>query len=146
MSSFLEGPKAALLTAKDYNNGHYTAQPSQGVRAFGRVYSAWAYGQAVSFRPYSQDYQFSVLTPLPVVSHEILSLRWKVYGPGRLHSIRMGSRNHTRLGRERLTHAATDLAAGRCLACESSGIIVAGRLGWSLIQYHSQRVDHALQN
>lgn len=43
---FLEGLKATLLASKDFNNGHYTAPPEQGVRAFGRVYSGWAYGQA----------------------------------------------------------------------------------------------------
>ena len=47
LSSFLEGPKAALLASKDYDNGHYTTSPQVGIRAFARVYSAWAYGQAV---------------------------------------------------------------------------------------------------
>ncbi|KIP08112.1 hypothetical protein PHLGIDRAFT_117538 [Phlebiopsis gigantea 11061_1 CR5-6] len=42
---FLEGPKAALVASQDYNNGHYTTKPQHGIRAFGRVYSAWAYGQ-----------------------------------------------------------------------------------------------------
>ncbi|KAL6300491.1 homoserine O-acetyltransferase [Sparassis latifolia] len=42
---FLEGPKAALVASKDFQNGHYTTQPQVGLRAFGRVYSAWAYGQ-----------------------------------------------------------------------------------------------------
>lgn len=46
--SFLEGPKAALVASKDFDNGHYKTQPYIGIRAFGRVYSAWAYGQAVS--------------------------------------------------------------------------------------------------
>ncbi|KAL7281530.1 hypothetical protein ACG7TL_004847 [Trametes sanguinea] len=43
---FLEGPKAALVNSKDFNDGHYTGEPQFGIRAFGRVYSAWAYGQA----------------------------------------------------------------------------------------------------
>ncbi|KIP06992.1 hypothetical protein PHLGIDRAFT_19307 [Phlebiopsis gigantea 11061_1 CR5-6] len=43
---FLEGPKAALLASKDFNGGHYMSKPQHGIRAFGRVYSAWAYGQA----------------------------------------------------------------------------------------------------
>ncbi|OSX66000.1 hypothetical protein POSPLADRAFT_1132722 [Postia placenta MAD-698-R-SB12] len=43
---FLEGPKAALVASKDFDNGHYKTQPYIGIRAFGRVYSAWAYGQA----------------------------------------------------------------------------------------------------
>lgn len=46
-SSFLEGPKAALAASKDFDDGHYTSVPQIGVRAFGRAYSAWAYGQTV---------------------------------------------------------------------------------------------------
>jgi len=42
---FLEGPKAALVASKDFEDGHYKTVPQHGVRAFGRVYSAWAYGQ-----------------------------------------------------------------------------------------------------
>jgi homoserine O-acetyltransferase len=42
---FLEGPKAALVASKDFEGGHYKAEPQHGIRAFARVYSAWAYGQ-----------------------------------------------------------------------------------------------------
>ncbi|KZV75813.1 homoserine acetyltransferase [Peniophora sp. CONT] len=42
---FLEGPKAALVASKDFHDGHYTSTPQHGIRAFARVYSAWAYGQ-----------------------------------------------------------------------------------------------------
>ncbi|KAH9858417.1 homoserine O-acetyltransferase [Lenzites betulinus] len=42
---FLEGPKAALVASKDFEGGHYTKEPQFGIRAFGRAYSAWAYGQ-----------------------------------------------------------------------------------------------------
>ncbi|EGN99730.1 hypothetical protein SERLA73DRAFT_72527 [Serpula lacrymans var. lacrymans S7.3] len=42
---FLEGPKAALVASKDFDNGHYVTTPQHGIRAFGRAYSAWAYGQ-----------------------------------------------------------------------------------------------------
>lgn len=42
---FLEGPKAALSASKDFDNGHYKTVPQHGIRAFGRAYSAWAYGQ-----------------------------------------------------------------------------------------------------
>lgn len=42
---FLEGPKAALMASKDFEGGHYKSEPQHGIRAFGRVYSAWAYGQ-----------------------------------------------------------------------------------------------------
>jgi hypothetical protein len=51
LSSFLEGPKAALVASKDFDNGHYKTTPQHGLRAFGRVYSAWAYGQTVIFFP-----------------------------------------------------------------------------------------------
>ncbi|KZS98462.1 alpha beta hydrolase fold protein [Sistotremastrum niveocremeum HHB9708] len=43
--SFLEGPKAALVASRDFDGGHYKSPPTIGIRAFGRVYSAWAYGQ-----------------------------------------------------------------------------------------------------
>ena len=46
--SFLEGPKAALVASKDFDDGHYKVPAERGIRAFARAYSAWAYGQAVS--------------------------------------------------------------------------------------------------
>ncbi|TFY64089.1 hypothetical protein EVJ58_g2849 [Rhodofomes roseus] len=33
-------------TAKDFDDGHYKSVPQHAIRAFGRAYSAWAYGQA----------------------------------------------------------------------------------------------------
>ena len=45
--SFLEGPKAALVSSKDFEDGHYHEPPQHGIRAFARVYCAWAYGQTV---------------------------------------------------------------------------------------------------
>ncbi|KAI0066168.1 alpha/beta-hydrolase [Artomyces pyxidatus] len=39
------GPKSALLASKDFEDGHYKGPPQRGIRAFGRAYSAWAYGQ-----------------------------------------------------------------------------------------------------
>ncbi|KAF9465039.1 homoserine O-acetyltransferase [Collybia nuda] len=44
--AFLEGPKAALLASKDFEDGHYKTNPERGIRAFARVWSAWAYGQS----------------------------------------------------------------------------------------------------
>jgi homoserine O-acetyltransferase len=41
LSSVLEGPKAALVASKDFDNGHYKTTPQHGLRAFGRVY-IWA--------------------------------------------------------------------------------------------------------
>ncbi|TCD70310.1 hypothetical protein EIP91_003939 [Steccherinum ochraceum] len=43
---FLEGPKAALVNAVDFKDGHYEKNAERGLRAFGRAYSAWAYGQS----------------------------------------------------------------------------------------------------
>ena len=42
---FLEGVKAALLADSAFAGGDYTAPPEAGLRAFGRVYSGWAYSQ-----------------------------------------------------------------------------------------------------
>lgn len=39
---FLEGPKHALLSSADFHDGEYTERPAKGLKAFGRVYSAWA--------------------------------------------------------------------------------------------------------
>lgn len=47
--SFLEGPKAALVASKDFEDGHYHEPPQHGIRAFARVYCAWAYGQTVRY-------------------------------------------------------------------------------------------------
>jgi hypothetical protein len=38
-----------MLASKDFADGHYESTPQHGIRAFGRVYSAWAYGQTVSY-------------------------------------------------------------------------------------------------
>lgn len=40
-----------MLASKDFADGHYQSTPHHGIRAFGRVYSAWAYGQTW-FREY----------------------------------------------------------------------------------------------
>jgi homoserine O-acetyltransferase len=44
--AFLDGPKAALQADAVWNGGNYTYPPDKGLRAFGRVYVAWAYSQA----------------------------------------------------------------------------------------------------
>lgn len=41
--AFLDGPKAALQADCAWNGGDYTTPPEKGLRAFGRVYAAWAY-------------------------------------------------------------------------------------------------------
>jgi homoserine O-acetyltransferase len=44
--SFLEGPKAALVSSIDWKDGFYTEPARQGTRAFARVYSTWALSSA----------------------------------------------------------------------------------------------------
>jgi homoserine O-acetyltransferase/O-succinyltransferase len=41
--AFLDGPKAALQTDAAWNDGNYVTPPEKGLRAFARVYVAWAY-------------------------------------------------------------------------------------------------------
>lgn len=41
--AFLDGPKAALQADAAWNDGNYVQPPEKGLRAFGRVYAAWAY-------------------------------------------------------------------------------------------------------
>ncbi|EMC91121.1 hypothetical protein BAUCODRAFT_134798 [Baudoinia panamericana UAMH 10762] len=43
--SFLEGPRYALISSKDYHDGHYTKPVKVGTTAFFRVYSTWALSQ-----------------------------------------------------------------------------------------------------
>ena len=42
---FLEGVKAALVADKDWNHGEYKSPPTEGLKAFGRVYAGWAFSQ-----------------------------------------------------------------------------------------------------
>lgn len=44
--AFLDGPKAALQADAAWNDGNYAQPPEKGLRAFGRVYVAWAYSHA----------------------------------------------------------------------------------------------------
>jgi len=66
-SSFLEGPKAALVASKDFEDGHYREPPQLGIRAFARVYCAWAYGQTVRFFFFNSISSLSISIS-PVVS------------------------------------------------------------------------------
>lgn len=73
----MEGPKAALVASKDFDGGHYKTSPHHGIRAFGRVYSAWAYGQAVSARFHSMKYE-KRSDDDAVVSWAQLPVKWAV--------------------------------------------------------------------
>jgi homoserine O-acetyltransferase len=42
---FLDGVKAALLADQSFAGGGYTEPPIDGLRAFGRVYTGWAFSQ-----------------------------------------------------------------------------------------------------
>ena len=42
---FLEGVKAALTADKNWKRGNYNKQPTDGLKAFGRVYAGWAFSQ-----------------------------------------------------------------------------------------------------
>ena len=42
---FLEGVKAALTADKNWKRGNYNKQPTEGLKAFGRVYAGWAFSQ-----------------------------------------------------------------------------------------------------
>jgi homoserine O-acetyltransferase len=44
--AFLDGPKAALQADAVWNEGDYTTPPERGLRAFARVYVAWAYSHS----------------------------------------------------------------------------------------------------
>lgn len=44
--AFLDSPKAALQADAAWNDGNYVKPPEKGLRAFGRVYVAWAYSHA----------------------------------------------------------------------------------------------------
>ena len=43
--NFLEGPRYALISAVDFEGGHYKTQATQGLKAFSMVYSTWALSQ-----------------------------------------------------------------------------------------------------
>ena len=49
-----------MLASKDFADGHYTSTPYHGIRAFGRVYCAWAYGQTVSTHRFDDKRSYSL--------------------------------------------------------------------------------------
>ena len=76
----MEGPKAALVASKDFKDGHYDETPQFGIRAFARVYCAWAYGQTVRFF-FTSSYVIPWIHKsiiLPVVPGTQIPMGWPV--------------------------------------------------------------------
>lgn len=126
MQSFLEGPKAALVASKDFDNGHYKTTPQHGIRAFGRVYSAWAYGQTVCYVKANLPrliYVFSGIDIKGSVSRKSTSLTSSFFRncvnmdqipqPRNVSEGKMGKWFPEILGRERFISTLTDMAVGR---------------------------------
>jgi homoserine O-acetyltransferase len=59
--AFLDGPKAALQADAAWNDGDYTKPPEKGLRAFARVYVAWAYSPRFFSEALYQQLGFSTL-------------------------------------------------------------------------------------
>jgi len=59
--AFLDGPKAALQADAAWNGGDYTTPPEKGLRAFGRVYVAWAYSAEFFARGLYRELGFATL-------------------------------------------------------------------------------------
>jgi len=73
--AFLDGPKAALQADSAWNEGDYTYPPDKGLRAFGRVYVAWAYSQTFFRDGLYRQMGFATLEDL-VKDWEEDHLRW----------------------------------------------------------------------
>jgi len=74
-----------MLASKDFEDGHYQSVPQHGIRAFGRVYCAWAYGQTVSYYLAMEDADNRAFAVVPGVQ---VPDEWRVshvgtciYGP-----------------------------------------------------------------
>lgn len=70
-----------MLASKDFEDGHYKSTPQHGIRAFGRVYCAWAYGQAVSYLTWEYaDYTtFTVVPGVQALDERRVSHCWNMY-------------------------------------------------------------------
>lgn len=73
---FLAGLKAALTADCEWRGGDYEAQPSAGLRAFGRVYAGWIYSQSW-YR--EQRYKEDGMTSL----EDFLAQKWDTNFAGR---------------------------------------------------------------
>ena len=72
---FLEGVKAALTADCHYKNGHYTAPPEAGLKAFGRVYAGWAFSQTFYRERYFKKLGFGTAEEL-LLDWEQDHLQW----------------------------------------------------------------------
>jgi homoserine O-acetyltransferase len=59
--AFLDGPKAALQADAAWSEGDYVKPPEKGLRAFGRVYVAWAYSHDFFGNGHYRQLGFSTL-------------------------------------------------------------------------------------
>ncbi|MGH6748362.1 MAG: alpha/beta fold hydrolase [Methyloceanibacter sp.] len=73
--AFLDGPKAALQADAGWSDGDYAAPPEKGLRAFARVYVAWAYSHRFFNQALYRELGFSTLEDL-VRDWEEDHLRW----------------------------------------------------------------------
>jgi homoserine O-acetyltransferase len=73
--AFLDGPKAALQADAAWNKGDYATPPQKGLRAFARVYVAWAYSHRFFGDGLYRELGFSTLENL-MRDWEEDHLRW----------------------------------------------------------------------
>ena len=66
---FLEGVRAALCADQNWNKGEYTSPPSEGLKAFARVYAGWAFSQTF--------YRDSLYKTIGYESFEDLLVDWE---------------------------------------------------------------------
>ena len=73
---FLEGVKAALCADAAFQGGRYSAQPVEGLRAFGRVYAGWAFSQAFYRNAIYRDIGYDSIDDLLVDWAEDHAVNW----------------------------------------------------------------------
>lgn len=72
---FLEGVKAALQADSEFAGGNYSAPPTRGLKAFGRVYAGWAYSRTFYREGYFRQMGFDNVEAL-LVDWENDHLNW----------------------------------------------------------------------
>jgi homoserine O-acetyltransferase len=73
--AFLDGPKAALQADAAWSGGNYSSSPEKGLRAFGRIYMAWAYSHDFFRDGLYRELGFATLEDF-VVDWEEDHLKW----------------------------------------------------------------------